>query len=489
MSLIKPANRARFALLLALLTVLPTAGAGDAPVLWAQSDEKRSAITAILLEKALSEGPQRVVIGLNTAFKPEGSLSRAGFSKQRQDISSAQSAVLAGLAGFNIEIKRQFKYVPFMVLEADTRAIERLADLPMVASLQEDQVEHPAMASSNEVIGSPAAWSAGYDGTDWVVAVLDTGVDKTHPYFATGSKVISEACYSTTSQADQSTTVCPDGEQSSIALGSGVNCPLDIIDCDHGTHVAGSATGNDLAGPNYGVGRGAKIIAIQVFSRFDNVFDCGAGNSPCALTFISDQVAALERVYDLRGDFNIAAVNMSLGGTIYTDEVSCDDEQQSRKLAIDNLRSVGIATVAASGNSGRLNGITTPACISSSISVGATTDLDSIAGFSNVADFLDLLAPGSSITSAAPGGGTSNMSGTSMATPHVAGAWAILKQRSPTAGVTRVLTVLRYTGTSVDDDRTNGTVTDMRRINVDLGLALLDKWLLDTLFSEGFEGE
>jgi len=484
MSLINPAHRARFALLLALLTVLPTAGAGDDPVLWAQSDEKRFAITAILLEKALSEGPQRVMIGLNTAFKPEGSLSRAGFSKQRQDISSAQSAVLAGLAGFNIQKKRQFKYVPFMVLEADTLAIERLADLPMVASLQEDQVEHLAMASSNEVIGSPAAWSAGYDGTDWVVAVLDTGVDKTHPYFTTGSKVVSEACYSTT-LTDLSTTVCPNGEQFSVALGSGVNCPLDINGCDHGTHVAGSATGNDLAGPNYGVGRGAKIIAIQVFSSIDSDDFCGIGNSPCAGTFPSDQVAALERVYDLRGDFNIAAVNMSLGGTIYTDEVSCDDEQQSRKLAIDNLRSVGIATVAASGNSGRLNGIRTPACISSSVSVGATTDLDSIAGFSNVADFLDLLAPGFSITSAAPGGGTSNMSGTSMATPHVAGAWAILKQRSPTAGVARVLTVLRYTGTSVDDGRTNGTVTDMRRINVDVGLARL----ADIVLFEGFEGD
>jgi len=473
-------------MLLAALVIMPTAEAGDDRVSWAQSDEERAAITAKLLEKARSEGPQRLIVGLNRAFTPEGRLSQAVIAKQRLDISSGQSDVLANLAGFNAAERRRFKYVPFMVLEADSRAIDHLARLPMVASLEEDRAERPIMESSNEVIGSPDAWSAGYDGTGWAVAVLDTGADKTHPFFATQSKVVSEACYSTTSPSEQSTTLCPDGKQSSTAVGSGVNCPANVEACDHGTHVAGSVAGNDLAGPNFGVARGANIIAIQVFSRFDSTGACGGSqNTPCALSFVSDQVAGLERVYELRTGFNISSVNMSLGGSRFSDEESCDSAEGLRKMAIDNLRSVGIATVVASGNSSSRNSILTPACISSAISVGSTTDADAISSFSNVADFLDLLAPGSLITSSVPGGGLGTWNGTSMATPHVAGAWAVLKQESPLAEVDTVLAALRDTGASVDDDRSNGTVVDMRRINLDLALARF----ADTLLSDGFEGD
>jgi subtilisin family serine protease len=202
------------------------------------------------------------------------------------------------------------------------------------------------------------------------------------------------------------------------------------------------------------------------------------------LSFVSDQVAGLERVYELRTSFNISSVNMSLGGKRFDDEESCDAAEELRKMAIDNLRSVDIATVVASGNSSSRNSILTPACISSAISVGSTTDADAISDFSNVADFLELLAPGSLITSSVPGGGLGTWNGTSMATPHAAGAWAVLKQQSPVANVGTVLAVLRDTGASVDDNRSDGTVTDMRRINVGLALARF----VDTLFSEGFEG-
>jgi len=94
---------------------MPTAEAGDDRVSWAQSDEERAAITAKLLVKARSEGPQRLIVGLKRAFTPEGRLSQAVIAKQRLDISSGQSDVLANLAGFNATERRRFKYVPFMV--------------------------------------------------------------------------------------------------------------------------------------------------------------------------------------------------------------------------------------------------------------------------------------------------------------------------------------------------------------------------------------
>ncbi|HKX56434.1 MAG TPA: S8 family serine peptidase, partial [Xanthomonadales bacterium] len=124
----------------------------------------------------------------------------------------------------------------------------------------------------------------------------------------------------------------------------------------------------------------------------------------------------------------------------------------------------------ASGNDGSKNAVRQPGCISSAISVGNTTDADSIADSSNVANFLDLLAPGSNIISAFPGGSEITNSGTSMSAPHVAGAWAVLRQAHPAASIDEILQALRMTGTSVNDQRIGGTVTDMRRINLDLAL-------------------
>ena len=452
---------------------------------WAQPRWKLAEAAQSLIDKARREGPQRVIVGLDSVFLPEGKLSYTAAVSQRQEISARQMALMASLAGLNATAQRRFRYIPFILLEVDADAVERLASLPMVRSMQEDVAEPLVMASSNPVIGADTAWANGDDGSGWVVAVLDTGVDKTHPFFATDLKIVSEACYST--NGADSVSLCPGNATSSTATDSGLNCSANVQDCDHGTHVAGSVAGNDHLGPNYGVGRGAALIPVQVFSRFDKVNNCGAGNAPCVLAYVSDQVAGLERVFEIRNEFNIAAVNMSLGGRTYADQESCDDDEPARKLAIDNLRSVGIATVAASGNGSYPNRVSTPACISSAISVAATTDSDAVADFSNVADFLDLLAPGVSINSSVPGGGTSTWSGTSMATPHVAGAWAVLKQVSPEAEVKEILASLRDTGTLVDDGRGNGSVTAMCRINLDLALQAISN--PDKLFLDGFEGK
>src|SRR5439155_12191738 len=99
----------------------------------------------------------------------------------------------------------------------------------------------------------------------------------------------------------------------------------------------------------------------------------------------------------------------------------CDDEPY--KPAIDALRAIGIVTIVAAGNNASTNSLTSPACISSAVSVGSVDKSDTISWFSNVAPFLSLLAPGDSINSSVPGGGYAVFSGTSMATPHVTGLW------------------------------------------------------------------
>jgi hypothetical protein len=117
------------------------------------------------------------------------------------------------------------------------------------------------------------------------------------------------------------------------------------------------------------------------------------------------------------------------------------------------LKDAGIATIAAAGNGGSTVGLSFPACISSVVSVAATSKSDVVSSFTNAGSLVSLLAPGESIMSATPGESYAVMSGTSMAAPHVAGAWAALKQRKPSATVDEILSALRSTGLPITDSR------------------------------------
>jgi subtilisin family serine protease len=342
-------------------------------------------------------------------------------------------------------VKSKFKYTPAVVAEVNEAAAKAIGKMNMVASVEVDALARPILSDSTPLIGADTVWAQGYSGAGQAVAVLDTGVDKTHPALA--GKVVAEACYSTISAAYNATTVCPNGLDEQEGYGAGVDCDSSVHGCSHGTHVAGIVAAN---GSVQGVARDADIIAIQVFSRFDSATLCSSsGGPPCALSFTSAQIAGLERVLELHNSgMTIAAVNMSLGGGNYPDV--CSGAIQS---IIDQLRAVGIATIAASGNNGYKDGIASPACISSAISVGATDKSDNVADMSNSADILDLLAPGLSINSTMPGGIIGTKSGTSMAAPHVAGAWAVLKQAASTASVDDILKLLKNTGKRIEDSR------------------------------------
>ena len=255
--------------------------------------------------------------------------------------------------------------------------------------------------------------------------------------------------------------------------------------CFHGTHVAGIAAGK---GPDFsGVARDAKLISIQVFSKY-GPDDCSdedeeeESEGPCLKASVSDGISGLERVLELSDDFDFAAVNMSLG----SDEAfpsECDSSNSASKAAIDNLRAIGIATIASSGNEESSTGIGSPACISSVVSVGSTDDgssssdgssettRDEVSDFSNSSPELDLLAPGRWITSSYPENYSATVSGTSQAAPHVAGAWAVLKSKAPNASVEQVLSALKSTGVSITDSRNNIT---RPRIRVDAALSALE---------------
>lgn len=430
-------------------------------------DETQSDKTARISDKlgtffkARSTGSEvQVIFKLKTGFIPEGFLSESAKAAQRANIKSAAAGFLSQIKGKSAKYKTRtfstFTTVPYMVTKLTQAEIADFASLNNISDVQLDEAVAPSLSESNPLIGSPTVWNMGYTGSGEYVAVLDTGVDKTHPFLT--NKVVSEACYSNAGGYGSGVSVCPGGVTASTATGSGVNCSSSVSGCDHGTHVAGIVAGDN--GTMFGVAPDAKIIAIQVFTNI----------SGQALSYTSDQILGMERVYALKDTYAIASVNMSLGGGYYTSD--CDTD--ARKAIIDNLRSVGIATVIASGNNGYTDAVSAPACISTAITVGSSTDgssgttANTVSSFSNSSSQVELLAPGQYINSSVPGGGYANWQGTSMATPHVAGAWAVLKSYKPTATVDEVLSALQTSGVSITDSKNNVTKP---RINLPTAIA------------------
>ena len=410
--------------------------------------------------------PVVVEIRLPAAFRAEALVrDDAGVRAQRREIRAGAARVLRNLPNGAYRVRRQYTTVPLIALDVTSHGLDRLdAARADIVRVMEDELLRTVLAESVPLVQADQAWAAGYDGTGTTIGILDTGVDGTHPMLA--GKLVDEACYSST-VAGVSESVCPNGLDEQIGAGAAVPCSLG--DCIHGTHVAGIASGDGLQAnqPFSGVARGARLAAVQVFSKIINPLNCG-GVAPCAGAFTSDIIAGLEHVYTIAASRPIAAVNLSLGGGLF--DPPCDD--QPYKAIIDNLRSIGVATVVASGNSGSTTQISTPACVSSAVSVGATDKSDAVAYFSNVAGTLSLFAPGEAIVSSVPDGSYESLSGTSMAAPHVAGAWALVKQGAPSASVDAVLGALQQTGKPVTDTRLFGTTT-IPRIRVFQALATL----------------
>jgi subtilisin len=427
-----------------------------------------------LSDKAASSpsGTVRVIVDLDADFQPEGLLDDASARGQRAKIGGSRSRVVDATKQAGGKVIHQYDSIPSLALELSPSAVAELAAREDVASIVEDGVLAPDLDVSRGRVGAADVQDRGYTGSGWTVAVLDTGIDRTHPFL---SGFVDEACFS-------SGNGCPNGTSVQGGTGAAAACTYDAAGCQHGTHVSGIAIGREFAGSTappgtVGIAPGAALMPVQVFHQ-GNCAPAGAPAQPCPRTFDSDILAGLNYVYGRRTMRNIAAVNLSLGSdAAYA--YSCDSRLTAYKTVIDNLRSAGIATVISSGNAASKTGVSEPACVTSAVAVGSVDDSDSVPASSNSGPLLDLLAPGVNIMSSVPGGGFANKSGTSMAAPHVAGAFALFRQKNSSATVDQIESLMKSTGVPVTDTHINASNRVTPRLRIDRAMALADVDLTD----------
>jgi subtilisin family serine protease len=364
----------------------------------------------------------------------------------------------------------RYTHIPFLAMTVDAADLARLQNDPRIAGIEEDRLNQITLTDTMPLIGAPQAWAGGYSGAGQSIAILDTGFDTTHPMLQ--GKVVAEACFSQPGTA----SLCPNGQTQQIGAGAAINCNTQGgsslgTACMHGTHVAGIALGSSAV--LSGVAPGANLVAIQVFSRTD------CSGLPCLTARDSDILKGLDQAYAWRTSYNIAAVSMSLGGSTYATQAQCDAGGTAYKSIFALFNQAGIPVAIASGNAGQTNAISIPACLTGVVSAGATTKADTVASYSNSADFLTLLAPGSSIASSVPSG-YGVMSGTSMSAPHIAGAIAVLKSKMPNASVMQLIETLQNSGVPITDTRPGAGNRVKKRIALMAALNALDpSWKSD----------
>lgn len=276
-------------------------------------------------------------------------------------------------------------------------------------------------------------------GAGQAVAIIDTGIDYTHPAlgggFGPGKKVVAGYDF--------------------------VDNDADPLDTDgHGTRVAGLVAANDFTHNGFnlrGIAPDARLVALRVGS--------GTGNIPD--TRIEQ---ALQWVIANRATHNITVVSFSLSGGAYADPIS--NTRYSDELA--TLRNAGVLVVAASGNSGQTtDGIGYPAADTSVFSVGMVTGGDVIAPETQRGPLLDLLAPGAGVASTNLGGGTMGLYGSSYSAPITAGAAVLLRQADPSLTGDDIASILRTSGRSnFDGDAETGKVTRRDYPRLDLHAAV-----------------
>lgn len=340
-----------------------------------------------------------------------------------------------------LSVVRRWSAVPGFAATIGRDAIAALEANPNVVKVDIDEGGRYALAQSVPLIKGDVTRNLGFTGRGVTVAIVDSGVDLTHPDLR--DAITDEACFCS--------GCCPNGNSAQFGPGAGLD------ENGHGTNVAGIVASRGVVAAK-GVAPDANLVIVRVLDR----------NGSFAAT--SQVVSGLDWVLTQRPDVKV--VNMSLL-TNATFPGHCDTATaftMAFSNVIRQLRANGVAVFACSGNSSLTTQMPAPACVADSISVGAVYDAnvgpvsifdcsdastapDQVTCFSNTNSTLDLLGPGAPITSDGLNGGRSTFFGTSQATPHAAGAAAVMLGINPFLSVNEIEQILKNTGKPILDSR------------------------------------
>jgi subtilisin family serine protease len=369
-----------------------------------------SAGELIRAERNRIEGQYIVVFNPDRLETPRGVERAPGLAI------AAENAAVDIASRFGGEVDRVYKHaLQGFSLRAPEHVVARMLKDPRIAFIEEDAVVTTSATQSNATWGLDRVdqrdrplngyYVYNYTGSGVRAYIVDTGIRASHNDF--GGRV--------------------SGGYTAINDGRGTN------DCNgHGTHVAGT-----VGGATWGVAKSVRLVPVRVL-------DCnGSGTN-------SGVIAGIDWVR--YNHIKPAVANMSLGG----------GASSAVDTAVNNLNSAGVTVVVAAGNDNDNACYYSPARASGVYTVASSTSSDYRSSFSNYGSCVEIFAPGSSIKSAwyTSNTATNTISGTSMASPHVAGAAALYLQRYPSASpssvkgwLTNNATTGRITGENGSPDR------------------------------------
>lgn len=330
-----------------------------------------------------------------------------------------------GMISSGIGHLKDYSHLPMSLKHVQSLAeLNVLTAQPGIKAVYENGQLHHVLVQSLPLVKQAAVSAVGERGNGTTVAVIDDGIDYTNAAFG-----------------------------SCTVPGSPAACRV-IAALQFGTGTTNNSHGSNVAAIILGVAPDTRIAMLNVFSG--------------TAAYYSDILSALNWTIANRATNNIVAVNLSLGdGSLNTAPCSSGNPFATPLI---NVINAGMSVVASAGNETYINGLGKPACTPGVVSVGAvydsniggitygtlcvdtTTAADKVTCFSDSANFLTMLAPGALITAAGY-----TIAGTSQASPHVAGALAVLRSTFPAETLIQAQTRLINSGTPVTDAR-NGVI-------------------------------
>jgi len=415
-------------------------------------------VTRDVYEAVQTQRRVAVLVGFRNLLSPGLDLP-----SRRLENSQIQNRLVSRLNSADFVLTHRYEAVSGMAGEVSASGLVKLVRDQDVLGIDLDRVQSTTLARSIPLIHAEDQHAHGFTGIGIKVALLDSGVDSTHPDL--GGTVREEQCFCTILG---NTGCCPNGASRQQGPGSARD------DVGHGTEMAGILASHGAAQnvsgtvTGEGVAPDAQVIAVRLTNAQGQLHD-------------SDAIGALDWIITNETVEKINVVNMSFGTPPFAG-ICSTTAALLYEQAIRTLKMKNVVVFASAGNDGSTTGMSLPACTADAIAVGAVYSSaldksdgvdglcadsnpapDQVACFSNSDTTVkparpDLLAPGCEIVSTRVGGGTSTGCGTSEATAHASAAAALLLQANPSLTPAKIKAALRATAVPVTDSRSGSAI-------------------------------